>query len=105
MFYLLHFWIWFNVKLYISYEAVTRELCLRHLFCPIALTLLAKAASPMQGGLPLDGGGWCPLGATCLQVHPVLFAACQNIATALVYALFNTMLTLLSQKSSKLSEV
>lgn len=63
MFYLLRFWIWFIVKLYISYEAVTWKLCLRHLLCPTALTLLAKAASPMQGGPPLDGGGRCLLGA------------------------------------------
>lgn len=71
MFYLLHLWIWFNIKLHISYEAVRWKLCLRHLLCPTALTLLAEASPPTQGGVPL-GWRWVmpsrshmPAGAFC----------------------------------------
>lgn len=79
MFYLLHFWIWFNVKLCVSYEAVTWKLCLRHLLCPTALTLLAKAASPCRVVSP-----WVEVGDafSVPQLHLALFAAHQNIATS-----------------------
>lgn len=100
-FYLLHFWIWFNIKPRISYEAVPWKLCLRHLLCPTALALLPCrwVVSP-----------WVEVGDAFLVPHARRRILCslqlvKNTATSLADALFNATFTLAALKSSKLSEV